>query len=90
MLSNYSSYSLRKKYLYSKLFRSAFSCIQTEYGEISSICPTIYSLFMFVSFLVLMIHMLFANEGKPNIFKSIKAAHIKVEWMFATGFSSSK
>ena len=31
--------ALRKKCPYTELFRSAFSCIRTEYGEIWSISP---------------------------------------------------
>ena len=56
---------------------------QTELEKLSSTFPTIYSLFMFVSFLVLTIHMLFSKEGKPYIIKSMKPAHLIVEWIFA-------
>ena len=56
---------------------------QTELEKLSCTFPTIYSLFMFVSFLVLTIHMLFSKEGKLYIIKSMKPAHIIVEWIFA-------
>ena len=37
---------------------------------------------MFISFLVLTIQMLFANEGGPYIFINMKPTHTRVKWKF--------